>query len=1033
MDSPVHTALWHLSNSDKDGINFLYTPDLGDAPHRDNVYGNEFSTRVHGTTNSRTLNGVQLHAAWPGASHKFGLAPLQGGRNYTYEWIGADLSGECEARVTDTFDDGVVFNPNPPQFGANLTITVNVHTAADARGDTHDYATDSLYVNAWLDYKDVNGKWEEANGEHIMSQSRAAAGDWSPSVTVLLPETPQPIWLRVRLDWGENCNEDGLATDLSPGLNLTEGAAQFGEVEDYLIAGCRPPDTGTKTEGKKESRNTTDRSSLGPQTHVIGGPGDTKGMFETPSGDPFMNGWWRVGRQQDCLSDIFAQLMEQLEDIDPCLANDSPQVGFIDDGAIVPGTGGYPCLTWCYGPNGYIVNPEGGLAGPENHLWNEVWSPVLAWPEGDYSGAWLEFDVWRHEELIPDVSPGMFYVWHVRSTTDPEGLYGWSEWGDYDLAYYGGPDYFRHQADVSSLLTADVSFVQIALGVLELGWLWNYTGTDGTPAPYFDNVELVAYEAPGPAIHAREIDLAQDNFPASGTINCGDACENSVRFDMAANIALPDESPCNLPGDSIVFDIAAVRAGTVLGGSELHYRLNPNPIFDACRSSVPPGPGNTPFSGYVTSDAACSSTRDPQANRFCFDLPDTGFFFPGDVIHYYVRARDSGGGVATLPGDTTGYSSFPGDPDYVMLQYPSPYVVRALPSLTSLSPCQQVPMLWWNDFGDRGLENEWMHSLWCLGLHEGSDFDVYYTNGPSSGIGNGLGGRASASQLAGYDMLLYSSGDLSVYTLSSGDCVTDPSEDIAVLDAWLRQGNNCLFLSGNELIYDLHKSSGATVAFSADWIQCDFIDHTHRGLLSPGSPTVQAFPFAGNPIFTDALRWAANTSCDGTARMFDVVEATGYPGKIAEWLATPYCVDGAYSYTAAIYNDGSTLPVDTDKVIVLPYDLGLVRNETTCGGNPTGSGCTVRADLLRDVLTACGVATGSQTVGVPVPVPAAFSVQSYPNPFNPTVRIVCEVPRDGKLHVRIFNVRGELVATLIDEVVQPGSHDVFWDGKDAGG
>ncbi|MFH1843362.1 MAG: FlgD immunoglobulin-like domain containing protein, partial [bacterium] len=47
--------------------------------------------------------------------------------------------------------------------------------------------------------------------------------------------------------------------------------------------------------------------------------------------------------------------------------------------------------------------------------------------------------------------------------------------------------------------------------------------------------------------------------------------------------------------------------------------------------------------------------------------------------------------------------------------------------------------------------------------------------------------------------------------------------------------------------------------------------------------------------------------------------------------------------------------------------------------------------------------------------------------------IVCEVPRDGKLHVRIFNVRGELVATLIDEVVQPGSHDVFWDGKDAGG
>ena len=34
-----------------------------------------------------------------------------------------------------------------------------------------------------------------------------------------------------------------------------------------------------------------------------------------------------------------------------------------------------------------------------------------------------------------------------------------------------------------------------------------------------------------------------------------------------------------------------------------------------------------------------------------------------------------------------------------------------------------------------------------LGFQEGRDYDLFYTNGPSSGVGNGLGGRAVSARL----------------------------------------------------------------------------------------------------------------------------------------------------------------------------------------------------------------------------------------------------------------------------------------------
>jgi hypothetical protein len=63
--------------------------------------------------------------------------------------------------------------------------------------------------------------------------------------------------------------------------------------------------------------------------------------------------------------------------------------------------------------------------------------------------------------------------------------------------------------------------------------------------------------------------------------------------------------------------------------------------------------------------------------------------------------------------------------------------------------------------------------------------------------------------------------------------------------------------------------------------------------------------------------------------------------------------------------------------------------------------------------------------------------QNYPNPFNPETTIRFEVPggENGRAHVslRVYDLRGRLVRTLVDEELLPGRHEVVWDGRDEEG
>ncbi|MCP4707880.1 MAG: T9SS type A sorting domain-containing protein, partial [Planctomycetes bacterium] len=56
--------------------------------------------------------------------------------------------------------------------------------------------------------------------------------------------------------------------------------------------------------------------------------------------------------------------------------------------------------------------------------------------------------------------------------------------------------------------------------------------------------------------------------------------------------------------------------------------------------------------------------------------------------------------------------------------------------------------------------------------------------------------------------------------------------------------------------------------------------------------------------------------------------------------------------------------------------------------------------------------------------------QNYPNPFNPNTTIAFALPTAVGVKIKIYNVNGQLVKTLVDEVRPAGKYEVNWDGTD---
>lgn len=62
-------------------------------------------------------------------------------------------------------------------------------------------------------------------------------------------------------------------------------------------------------------------------------------------------------------------------------------------------------------------------------------------------------------------------------------------------------------------------------------------------------------------------------------------------------------------------------------------------------------------------------------------------------------------------------------------------------------------------------------------------------------------------------------------------------------------------------------------------------------------------------------------------------------------------------------------------------------------------------------------------------LPQSYEIsQNYPNPFNPSTTINYQIPKEGRVEIKIYNLLGQLVKTLIDSELKPGYYKTQWHG-----
>lgn len=141
---------------------------------------------------------------------------------------------------------------------------------------------------------------------------------------------------------------------------------------------------------------------------------------------------------------------------------------------------------------------------------------------------------------------------------------------------------------------------------------------------------------------------------------------------------------------------------------------------------------------------------------------------------------------------------------------------------------------------------------------------------------------------------------------------------------------------------------------------------------------------------------------------------------------------GDLSGTDSGTTDGNGEAVLTsDSFTSRPFNLGICADDVT---HPTLTyDPAANTDPSFDCATAAPAAAspGNDQLSLMSETPTVFELhQNYPNPFNPTTMITYGIPEATRVQIRVYNMLGQVVATVVDEQHAAGRYNVVFNASD---
>lgn len=232
----------------------------------------------------------------------------------------------------------------------------------------------------------------------------------------------------------------------------------------------------------------------------------------------------------------------------------------------------------------------------------------------------------------------------------------------------------------------------------------------------------------------------------------------------------------------------------------------------------------------------------------------------------------------------------------------------------------------------------------------------------------------------------------------------DPTEQ-GLVTAYLRQGGK-LFVTGSEVAWDLdHKGNATDKSFIKNFLK------TAYNYDDSGSYTVIG---SKNTIFEGLVLHYD----DGTKGIYEEDWPDAFQTVNGSFAALKY----ANGLIAATAFEG-LVPGGAEPAQILlmgfPFETIYTQSE--------------RIDLMQKVLSFFELSS-TMVAHHPIQKPSEFILYgNYPNPFNPGTLIRYQLASEEKVDLRIFNLLGEEIRSLVNEHKPAGDYEIYWDGRDQRG